>query len=396
MAIRPIWTGCFNSVLVCKYRPIGKESHNLNPMNLSIADLKQQNLILLETVSGSRAYGLDTPESDTDMRGVFILPQDLYFGFSTIEQVSSERNDHVYFELGKYLKLLTKNNPSSIELLFAPKDTIVYQHPLMEQIKPEFILSRLCRDSFAGYALSQVKRAKGLNKKIFNPVADVLPRPIDCCRIVEGSQTIPAEEWLAGHQMVADHCGLTALPHVRDGYALFYADDCDNAETRFKGLFRSDAIQGPLQPSQDVCLSSIPKGMQPRAWLVFNKEEFSRRLRDYHEYRNWVQLRNQERYQGTLEHGGGYDAKNMMHTFRLLRMAKEIAETGQPLVRRPDREELLEIKSGHFVYEELMAKADQELKQIDESFSASQLRDEPDIDQIERWAIEIRKAWYAD
>ena len=39
-------------------------------MNLNIADLKQQNLILLETVSGSRAYGLDTPESDTDMRGV--------------------------------------------------------------------------------------------------------------------------------------------------------------------------------------------------------------------------------------------------------------------------------------------------------------------------------------
>jgi hypothetical protein len=294
--------------------------------------------MLLDTVCGSRAYGLDTPESDTDMRGVFILPQDLYFGFSTIEQVSSERNDHVYYELGKYLKLLAKNNPSSIELLFAPKDTIVVQHPLMERIKPEYILSRLCRDSFAGYALSQVKRAKGLNKKIFNPVADVLPRPIDCCRIVEGSQTIPAEEWLAGQQMVDYRCGLTALPHVRDGYALFYADDCDNAEARFKGLFRSDALQGVSQPSQDVCLSSIPKGMQPRAWLVFNKDEFSRRLRDYHEYRNWEQSRNQERYQGTLEHGGGYDAKNMMHTFRLLRMAKEIAKTGQPWVRRPDRE----------------------------------------------------------
>ena len=50
----------------------------------------------------------------------------------------------------------------------------------------------------------------------------------------------------------------------------------------------------------------------------------------------------------TLEHGGGCDAKNMMHTFRLLRMAKEIATTGKPLVRRPDRDELLEIKSGQF------------------------------------------------
>lgn len=364
-------------------------------MNLSIEDLKQQNLILLDTVSGSRAYGLDTPESDTDTRGVFILPQDLYFGFGYIEQVNSERNDHTYYELGKYLKLLAKNNPSAIELLFAPQETIIYRHPLMDRIKPEPILSRLCRDSFAGYAMSQVKRAKGLNKKIFNPVSDVLPRPIDCCHIVEGDRTVPAEQWLAGQKMFAERCGLSALTHVRDGYALFYADDYHHGDARFKGLFRSDTIHGASQPSQDVCLSSIPKGMQPRAWLVFNKDEFSRRLRDYHEYRAWEQSRNQERYQGTLEHGGGYDAKNMMHTFRLLRMAKEIADTGRPQIRRPDRDDLLAIKAGRFTYEDLMAKAAEELEKIDESFAVSQLQDEPDVDQIERWAIEIRKAWYA-
>ena len=31
----------------------------------------------------------------------------------------------------QYLKLLAKNNPASIELLFAPQETIVFQHPLM-------------------------------------------------------------------------------------------------------------------------------------------------------------------------------------------------------------------------------------------------------------------------
>lgn len=365
-------------------------------MNLNIDDLKQQHLIVLDTVSGSRAYGLDTPESDTDKRGVFILPQDLYFGFGTTEQVSSERNDHVYYELSKYLKLLAKNNPSAIELLFAPDETIVYQHPLMKRIKPEFILSRLCRDSFAGYALSQVKRARGLNKKIFNPVSQVLPKPIDCCHVVDDDKTIPAEQWLAEHRLRAERCGLTALPHVRDGYALFYADDCGNREARFNGLFRSEAIRGASPPSQDVCLSSIPKGVKPRAWLVFNKDEYSRRLRDYHEYRHWERSRNPERYQGTLAHGGGYDAKNMMHTFRLLRMAKEIADTGRPQIRRPDREELLAIKAGRFTYEDLMAKAAEELRRIDERFAASQLPDEPDINRIERWAIEIRKIWYSN
>lgn len=84
-----------------------------------------------------------------------------------------------------------------------------------------------------------------------------------------------------------------------------------------------------------------------------------------------------------------------MHTFRLLRLAKEIADTGQPQIRRPDRNELLAIKSGTFAYEDLMAKAVEELKIIDESFATSVLPAVPDVDQIEQWAIEIRKAWYS-
>lgn len=194
--------------------------------------------------------------------------------------------------------------------------------------------------------------------------------------------------------MLAELCGLSALQHVKDGYALFYADERKVEDVRFNGLFRSDGSDG--NQSQDVCLSSIPKGLHPRAWLVFNKDEYSRRRRDFHEYRNWEQSRNQQRYQGTLEHGGGYDAKNMMHTFRLLRMAKEIADTGRPKIRRPDRDELLAIKAGRYSYEDLIAKASAELKKVDESFALSALPDEPDVGQIERWAVEIRKAWYAN
>ena len=363
-------------------------------MKLTIADLKRQNLILLDTISGSRAYGLATATSDTDTRGVFIMPQTCYYGFLPIEQVSSERNDHTYFELGKYLKLLAKNNPVSIELLFAPEETVLFRHPLMALIEPDAVISKLCRDTFAGYAQSQIKRAKGLNKKIFNPVPVQLPQPMDCCHIIEGDKTVPAERWLSDHNLKPERCGLSALAHVRDGYALFYADDCAGMGQQFNGLFRATAKTEPTRPSQDVCLSSIPKGMQPRAWLVFNKDEYSRKLKDFHEYRQWELARNPDRYHSTLEHGGGYDAKNMMHTFRLLRMAKEIAQLGKPRICRPDREELLAIKSGQFTYNELLSKSNLELQEIDEAFANSSLPDQPDADQIERWAIEIRKAWY--
>jgi hypothetical protein len=33
---------------------------------MTIADLRQQNLILFEAISGSRAYGTNLPHSDTD------------------------------------------------------------------------------------------------------------------------------------------------------------------------------------------------------------------------------------------------------------------------------------------------------------------------------------------
>ena len=39
---------------------------------MTIADLRQQNLILFEAVSGSRAYGTNLPHSDTDLKGVFM------------------------------------------------------------------------------------------------------------------------------------------------------------------------------------------------------------------------------------------------------------------------------------------------------------------------------------
>ena len=73
---------------------------------LTIEDLHTQNLLLLEAVSGSRAYGLATPESDTDIKGVFYLPKSMFYGMEYIPQISNETNDIVYYELGRFIELL--------------------------------------------------------------------------------------------------------------------------------------------------------------------------------------------------------------------------------------------------------------------------------------------------
>ena len=65
-------------------------------MKLTIQDLRDRNLILLESISGSHAYGLNTPTSDVDVRGVFILPQDELYGLHYTEQVADDKNDVVF------------------------------------------------------------------------------------------------------------------------------------------------------------------------------------------------------------------------------------------------------------------------------------------------------------
>ena len=84
-------------------------------MQLTVQDLKDKGLLLFEAISGSRAYGTNKETSDTDYRGVYILPLDNLLGFEYIEQVSDATNDAVYYELGRFLHLLQTQNPNIIE-----------------------------------------------------------------------------------------------------------------------------------------------------------------------------------------------------------------------------------------------------------------------------------------
>jgi len=114
---------------------------------MKIKDLKDQNLIILECISGSKAYGLDTPQSDTDIRGVFILPQERIYGLNYVEQVADKKNDIVYYELGRFIHLLVKNNPNILELLATPEDKILTKHPIIDLISPEIFLSKQCKNT---------------------------------------------------------------------------------------------------------------------------------------------------------------------------------------------------------------------------------------------------------
>ena len=280
---------------------------------MTLNDLQNNSAhLLLKCISGSQAYGLALPHSDTDIKGVFILPKKEFYGLTYIDQINNETNDIMYYEIRKFVELLLKNNPNILELLSSPDDCVLYRHPLMNLLKPEMFLSRLCNQTFGQYAYAQIKKARGLNKKILNPLDRKRKTILDFCYIVMGQGSVPIDEWLIEHGYNQQECGLVRIDHMRDLYALYHQSQSDRT---FSGIFSGEH-------ADDVSLSSVPEGLPPKCILYFNKDGYSVYCKEYRQYWEWVELRNEERYANTVSHGKNYDAKNMMHVFRLLNMAE--------------------------------------------------------------------------
>lgn len=344
-----------------------------------------ESIQLLRCISGSKAYGLDTPESDTDIKGVFILPKMAYYGLQYISQVNNSSNDIVYYELQRFFDLLLKNNPNILELLGTEQQDILYRHPVMKKITPDLFLSKLCKDTFAGYATSQVKKARGLNKKIVNPIARERKEITDFCYVITLAGSLPLSQWLNDNSITQEQCGLTKVPHSRDLYFLYI--DIQHL-ANFNGITSG-------KNANDVSLSSVTKNMIPVACLSFNKDGYSTYCKNYREYWEWVNIRNETRHKKNLENEKNYDAKNMMHTFRLLTMAEEIASEGKIFVRRKDREFLLHIRNGAFEYDTLVKMADEKTQHIDQLYASSSLPDRPDMEKSGQLLAEIRDYIYS-
>lgn len=338
---------------------------------------------MFEAITGSKAYGLDTPASDTDIRGVYVLPKDLFYSLGYPEQVSNETNDIVYYELRRFMELLSGNNPNIMEMLNVPERCVLLRHKAMEAVKPALFLSKLCEKTFANYAFTQIKKAYGLEKKIVNPIEKERKSVPDFCFVYEGREAVPVNDFLAQRRMDETKTGLTAIPHLRDCYNLFY-----NEAATYSGIVRKET-------SNDVALSSVAKDEVPVALLYFNRDAYSVYCKKYKEYWEWVEKRNEERYKTTMAHGKNYDSKNMMHVFRLLLMAREIAMERKVNVFRSDRAFLLDIKAGKYGYDELLVKAEELKAELPQLYEQSGLPEVPDIEKINALLFQMREEIYA-
>ena len=117
--------------------------------------------VVLRVVVGSRAYGLDEPGSDTDLRGVYLPPAALHWSLVGVpEQLENPERDEVYWELQKFLALALKANPNILECLYTPR--VEFAAPVGEELLAmrDAFLSKLVYQTYSGYVMSQFKKLR--------------------------------------------------------------------------------------------------------------------------------------------------------------------------------------------------------------------------------------------
>lgn len=378
---------------------------------------------LLLVIRGSHAYGTNVETSDTDYSGVFIQSIDDILGFNYIEQINDDKNDTVIYEIQRFLQLLASNNPTVLELLNTPEDCILYKHPIFDEVlnnRDKFI-TKICAKSFGGYGKMQIQKAKGQNKKQNWEKERVTRKDVlDFVYVIEGEKSIPWKKWNDGHlreKYNNKFCGVVNIPNAKDVYAVYYDLKAEMAHSNilqddvresykqslkdsgmpmglgYKGLVKTGEGLNVAE-SNALRLSSIPKGETPICNIVYNKDGYSQHCKEYKEYEDWLANKNEARWVDVKSHGQKIDGKNMMHSKRLMSMAREIAEGKGINVRRNDAEYLISIRRGEIDLQTLIDEVEKEIVEIDELFTNSDLPNDVDKNFVNELLIKIRKNIY--
>lgn len=393
----------------------------------SFDSIRQEGRLLYEYVRGSHLYGLNTPQSDVDTSGVFICRPDELLGlFGYKAQVSDERHDNTWFEIGELIRLVMKSNPTMLESLFIPEEMIIGEvSPIMRLIldNREKFISKQCFNPFYGYAKSQIEKARGLNKKIVNPVTERLT-PYDFIYTFSGKGSTRLSDWLSDRGLMDKFCGLVNIPNMHDMYGVYYdfgahAAAVENwkedkafiqfckeyfeytSETQvvgristllpmgYRGIIDSDGTSNELR------LSSIDdKDVRPICFASYNQTGYTSHSRQYHEYQEWVKMRNPVRFESNLDKN--YDSKNMMNCFRLMHMAQEIARgEGIILKRTWDHDFLMDVRNHKFEYEEIVEMLEAEKEKMNSLMATSTIQEKIDPEFVNGLLLEIRHLQFA-
>ena len=408
--------------------------------------------ILYEYIRGSKLYHTDVPTSDEDHGGVYIMPNEylLDLGFEYQSEIKDASNDKCIWEVGEFMKLALSSNPTVLEALFIPDDKVIYEHPVIKELRKhrEEFITKKCFKPFGGYAVSQINRAQGQNKKIHWDMEKMTRKtPLDFCYTFKGQGSEHIEDWLKARGLEQRNCGLVNIPNMPDVYGVYYdwgqhirlagitKEYFTNPDNYYTDKFIETMVQtlhnetglyeeanlvdvlesiwfkfskpiggycgiiAPNEDSNNIRFCSVPKGEKSICFMTYNGNAYATHCKKYKEYEDWRKHRNKARYESNLEgeRSGNpdlmYDCKNMMHSFRLVAMATEIAEGKGVILDRTniDRPFLLDVRNRKYGYSELIAKLQVMNTKLNEAIKNSTIKDKINQKMVNDVLLEVRK-----
>jgi predicted nucleotidyltransferase len=364
-------------------------------------EIENRTIFLAKT--GSQAYGLATPESDTDYKGVFVATPNYFYGFKTIEQKDSgwcdlndpssgkfpelipgedEKLDCTIYEVRKYVKLALNNNPNILEMLWQPEHTIIFLsnhfQPLLEN--RDIFLSKKIKYSLAGYAFSQLEKIGTHRSWLLNP--PTAPPKLEDYGLPEEWKPISKSEVNAFLEflyiLIKDRLEyLETIDQIKELY-----QQIDLKQVLTCGTFIEDV-------ESLVFASNITRSGKEFTQLLHQTHLYKRDWNSWNSYQDWKTKRNPKRAE--LEKKCGFDAKFASHAVRLLRMGCEALDHKTLFVDRSniDAAYLLSIKQGHEKYEDVMSECNKLFNQLEEKYQNSDLQHKPDLNAAEQLCVDI-------
>ncbi|MDT9693136.1 nucleotidyltransferase domain-containing protein [Streptomyces sp. P9(2023)] len=125
---------------------------------MTSADLVRDHTIY-SCVMGSRAFGLETEDSDTDRRGVFLAPTPLFWRFDKPPaHVEGPAEEQFSWELERFCELALRANPNVLECLHSPVVEHIDDTGRELVALREAFLSRQAHQTFVRYAVGQRRK----------------------------------------------------------------------------------------------------------------------------------------------------------------------------------------------------------------------------------------------
>ena len=281
-----------------------ESEHSLEALTQGMNDLGVASSMELVAYGGSIAYGLDTENSDIDLRGFFLPARRDLLTFKDAGTIEVKDGvDAAMHSANKILSLLCACNPNVIEILGLRPEHVLIRGKWYDEIlaNKHMFVSAKCSGTFGGYAVQQLRR---IQNSMSRDKGDT-----------------DTEGALRSMKAAIASFDDKYSNYLEGSIEVKLADDTVGAKALYLTLDMKDV---PITEIRGMCgdLDAIAKNADNLA------------------------ARNRKKETSKL-------SKHMSHLIRLLRMGSELLESGEiNTYRDKDAELLLKLKQGMWMEED--------------------------------------------